>query len=183
MVIKKTDVFTLLIIVPLSLCALGFSILFYETQSEFTKLRNDISVNREPYSSETYIDTLLFGPKSSTSMRPRDYLARNAFEDDHSTLLRQQMKRLILAKRLKSNYPDNDLLIHWLSTVYLGHGEYGLSQASKSLFDKNISELSKKETLKIAALIHAPSQLRDNDVLWKQQQTRLKQNLTNAISD
>lgn len=69
---------------------------------------------------------------------------------------------LFLACRLERDYSQDFLLDYTLSKVYLGNGEYGVKNASLSLFNKPVDQLSNIEVFEIAILIRQPNS-RNND--------------------
>ena len=163
-----------------SIVAFYIGSLWIETRSAFNKLKREMIVDRNVYEPEAFIGNVLFEKNKTASMKPADFLARNALDPTEKHYMRYQLERQFLTRRLSFEFSEDQLLISWLSTVYLGEGEYGLALASKSLFNKEISELSKQNSIAIAALIVSPS-VRNNTNRWEMKQAQLWKKLSTEI--
>lgn len=69
----------------------------------------------------------------------------------------RKFKELILALQIENNFSKNEILEMYFNHIFLGHGCYGLSTASKFYFDKPISKLSFIEASILASLPKAPN--------------------------
>lgn len=83
-------------------------------------------------------------------------LARILFLSNERTFDRK-IKELIIAHRIEKTISKNEILELYLNSVYLGSGTYGVLSASKTYFDKELSELTLAEAALIAGLPQAPS--------------------------
>ncbi len=83
-------------------------------------------------------------------------LAKIAFLS-HKRTIERKLKELLLALQLEQNFSKNEILEMYLNQVYLGHGAYGVAQAARIYFSKNVSELTLAESALIAGLIRSPS--------------------------
>lgn len=83
-------------------------------------------------------------------------LAKNLFLTSEKTLERKY-KEMILALEIESKYSKEEILEMYLNAVYFGSGAYGVQNASKTYFDKNVWELSLDECAMLAGLPQAPS--------------------------
>ena len=83
-------------------------------------------------------------------------LARILFLSNERTFDRK-IKELIIAHRIEKTITKNEILEMYLNAVYLGSGAYGVQSASKTYFDKDISQLTLAEKALIAGLPQAPS--------------------------
>jgi len=176
---KAILIFSGVLLVLSMACAFFTGQLWSEIHPEFYELRDDMMVEREVFPAENLIGTVLFRPKKATAMGPEDFLARDALDHvKNETILKHQLKRLLLAKRLSWASSEDQLLITWLSTVYLGGGEYGLETAAKSLFGKSIDEMTEQESIAIAALVMAPSRYRQDKQAWELRQKLLMEKLS-----
>jgi hypothetical protein len=184
MVIRARKLLTITVLIFIGVIGWQAASLYLSIQPAFQKLENEVPKNRDVYASEAHIHKLLFNASQTNQMKPTDFLARDAlvFESEEGMVV-HQLKRFILARKLTANFSQDDLLIHWLSTVYLGHGEYGLETTSQSLFGKDSRYLSQNETLAIAALIKSPNRYRNDIALWENHQNSLLRNLQNATAN
>jgi penicillin-binding protein 1A len=83
-------------------------------------------------------------------------LARTAFLSHRKTISRK-LKELALALKLENNFSKNEILEMYLNQVYLGHGAYGMAQAAKRFFAKDVSQLTLAESALLAGLIRSPN--------------------------
>jgi penicillin-binding protein 1A len=85
-------------------------------------------------------------------------LARTLIREDERTF-RRKIRETFLALILESYLSKDEILTRYLNNIYLGAGATGISAAARIYFDKPVSELSLEESVLIAGLIRAPSQL------------------------
>lgn len=85
-------------------------------------------------------------------------LARNQFLTLEKTWSRK-LKEAFLALELEAHYSKEKILEAYLNTINYGHGVYGIKDASKYYFDKEINELSLAEASLLAGLPQAPAKL------------------------
>ncbi|MCX7956897.1 MAG: transglycosylase domain-containing protein [Endomicrobia bacterium] len=75
----------------------------------------------------------------------------------HRRSLRRKLKELILTFNLEYHFSKNEILEMYLNQVFFGHGAYGIQQAAKIYFSKNVSELTLSEAALLAGLVRLPS--------------------------
>jgi len=83
-------------------------------------------------------------------------LARNLFltrKRDFSRKLRET----ILALQIERKYTKEQILELYLNQIYLGHGAYGVQEASQLYFNKSVEDLSLAQCALLAALPKAPN--------------------------
>ncbi|MFB6263421.1 MAG: penicillin-binding protein 1A, partial [Bradymonadaceae bacterium] len=73
--------------------------------------------------------------------------------------IERKLKEIILARRLEDNLSKRDILYMYLNTIYLGHGNYGVEEASRYYFGKSVSELDLDEAAVLAGLPPGPARL------------------------
>ncbi|WP_188388774.1 transglycosylase domain-containing protein [Priestia taiwanensis] len=83
-------------------------------------------------------------------------LAKNVFLTNDKSLLRKT-KELTIALSLENKYTKDQILEMYLNHIYFGHGAYGIQSASKTYFNKDVSELTVDEAAVLAALPKAPN--------------------------
>ncbi len=83
-------------------------------------------------------------------------LAKISFLTQKRTLKRK-LKELFLAIKLEHNLSKNEILEMYLNQVYFGKGAYGVQQAARIYFSKNVYELTLAESAMLAGLIKSPS--------------------------
>jgi len=113
--------------------------------------------------------------RRASNIGPTTHLAQIIMSDIKSDrLIQYQFDRLFLACRLESNHANDFLIKYTLSKVYLGNGDYGVENASLSLFQKSVVELSNVEAFGIAALIQSPSYRNSPDKWEARRMTLMK---------
>jgi len=86
-------------------------------------------------------------------------LVRLAYTDDRSASLKRKLREAVLARELESRLTKDEILFKYVSRIYLGSGNYGVSAAAESYFRKPVRELDLSEAALLAGLIPAPSVL------------------------
>ncbi|WP_442599701.1 PBP1A family penicillin-binding protein [Neobacillus sp. D3-1R] len=85
-------------------------------------------------------------------------LTKNALLSREKTYKRK-LEELFLAVKIEKVYEKDEILQMYLNQVYFGSGSWGISQASKKYFNKDITDISISEAATLAALLQAPSAL------------------------
>jgi len=70
---------------------------------------------------------------------------------------RRKIREMVLARDIESRFSKQDILYLYLNQIYFGHGAYGISEAARSYFDKDVAELTISEGAMLAGLPKAPS--------------------------
>jgi penicillin-binding protein 1A len=83
-------------------------------------------------------------------------LAKISFLTQKRTITRK-LKEFFLAIKLEHNLSKNEILEMYLNQVYFGNGAYGIQQAARIYFSKNVSELTLSESAMLAGLIRSPA--------------------------
>jgi penicillin-binding protein 1A len=81
---------------------------------------------------------------------------KNAYTGSQRTIIRK-VREAILASQLDRQTPKDDILYHYLESIYLGDGSYGVGAAAQNYFHKNVKDLDLSESAMLAGLIAAPS--------------------------
>jgi penicillin-binding protein 1A len=71
--------------------------------------------------------------------------------------LERKVQELVLARRLEQVLTKDEILGLYLNEIYLGHGCYGVDEASRYYFGKSVRELDVGEAALLATLPKAPS--------------------------
>ncbi|MCA1650824.1 MAG: PBP1A family penicillin-binding protein [Acidobacteria bacterium] len=69
----------------------------------------------------------------------------------------RKMREVLLAATLEERYSKDQILEHYLNTVYFGEGYYGVEAAARGYFGKSASGLNSAEGALLAALVRSPS--------------------------
>ena len=85
-------------------------------------------------------------------------LARNVFLADVKSqrTLRRKVSEMLYAWKIERTLSKDEILAAYLNTIYLGYGNYGISAAARTYFDKDVRDLTLAESAALAALPQAP---------------------------
>jgi penicillin-binding protein 1A len=70
---------------------------------------------------------------------------------------RRKIREMILAHRIEERFSKQDILYLYLNQIYFGQGAYGIGEAARTYFGKEVSELDVSEGALLAGLPKAPS--------------------------
>jgi penicillin-binding protein 1A len=73
--------------------------------------------------------------------------------------VKRKMQEVILARRLESQLSKEEILFLYLNQIYLGHGRYGVQEASRFYFGKDVEKLKLGQIALLAGLPQAPERL------------------------
>src|SRR5574344_530046 len=82
--------------------------------------------------------------------------AKNLFLDFEQSWSRK-WKEMWLTYELETHYSKNEILEGYLNTINYGHGMYGISNAAKYYFNKDVKNLSLAESAILAGIPNNPS--------------------------
>ncbi|MHC0037041.1 transglycosylase domain-containing protein [Pseudoneobacillus sp. C159] len=85
-------------------------------------------------------------------------LTKNALLSQEKTYKRK-IEELFLAVKIEKVYKKEEILQMYLNQVYFGSSSWGIGQASKKYFAKDITDISISEAATLAALLQAPNSL------------------------
>lgn len=68
----------------------------------------------------------------------------------------RKIKETILARRLEDELSKDEILSLYLNQIYLGHGRYGVEEASRYYFGKRVRELDVAEAATLSGLVASP---------------------------
>ncbi len=77
----------------------------------------------------------------------------------HERTLERKIKELILTRRLEQEMSKDEILHLYINNIYFGHGRYGIQEASRYYFNKDVSKLSLAEAALVAGIPQAPARL------------------------
>jgi len=73
--------------------------------------------------------------------------------------LSRKAKEILLARQLEANLTKDEILYLYLNQVYMGHGCYGVEEASRYFFDHGAEALTLGEAALLAGLVQSPERL------------------------
>lgn len=83
-------------------------------------------------------------------------LTRNVYELRDKSLDRKMLE-VMLAQRIERHYDKQTIMLQYLSRIYYGQSCYGIREAARRYFGKQVSELSLSECAMLAGVVRAPS--------------------------
>lgn len=75
----------------------------------------------------------------------------------HDRTLSRKIEELALAVQLEKKYTKDEILELYLNTIYFGHGAYGIKDAARIYFGKDVKDLNVSQCAMLAGLPQAPS--------------------------
>jgi penicillin-binding protein 1A len=105
-------------------------------------------------------------------------LAKMLFLNPERTFKRK-VQEVLLALQLEQNFTKEQIISFYLNHAYFGSGSYGVANASKFYFNKEVEKLSLNDSAMLAGLLKAPSKLspRNNPKLAKERREQVIRNL------
>ncbi|WBB78340.1 transglycosylase domain-containing protein [Micromonospora sp. WMMD882] len=95
------------------------------------------------------------GTKQGASTITQQY-ARNAYENLKDDSYARKVKEAILASKLNDQYSKDEIMQHYLNTIYFGRGAYGVEAAAKAYFGKSAKNLDVAQAAALAGVIKQP---------------------------
>jgi penicillin-binding protein 2A len=85
-------------------------------------------------------------------------LAKNVFLT-HDRTYKRKIKEFLYAKKIERTYSKDQIMEHYLNTIYFGEGAWGVQKAAQTYFGKDAKDLNLGEAATLAGMIKAPSAL------------------------
>jgi penicillin-binding protein 1A len=82
-------------------------------------------------------------------------VVKNVLLDPERTY-RRKVRETILARRLEQSLTKDEILALYLNHIYLGHGRYGIEEASRYYFGKKAARIDLAEAALLAGIVAAP---------------------------
>ncbi|MBK8012541.1 MAG: PBP1A family penicillin-binding protein [Deltaproteobacteria bacterium] len=71
----------------------------------------------------------------------------------------RKLKEIILAKRVEDALSKDDILFLYLNQIYFGHRAYGVQEAARVYFGKDVADIKLDEAAFLAGVVQSPSRL------------------------
>lgn len=71
----------------------------------------------------------------------------------------RKAKEIILARRIEDKLTKDEILSLYLNQIYFGHGRYGVQEAARYYFGKDIEDVAIEEAALLAGLVQSPNRL------------------------
>lgn len=104
------------------------------------------------------VKNLLSGRKRCGGSTITQQTVKTFFLTPEKTYLRK-LRELVLAKRVEEALSKKEILFLYLNQIYFGHGAYGVQEASRVYFGKDVEGLSVEEAALLAGLPQSPARL------------------------
>ena len=102
------------------------------------------------------VRNLAKGKKAQGASTITQQVARNFLLTREKTFIRK-IREVILAQRVEEVFEKEHILFLYLNQIYLGSGAYGVEAASRTYFDKPVSDITLAEAAILAGLPQRPS--------------------------
>ncbi len=103
----------------------------------------------------TWADVRHKGATQGGSTITQQYV-KQVYVGSDPTLWRK-LREAVIAIKLERKLDKRQILERYLNTVYFGRGAYGIQAASRTWFDKDVSQLGLQEAAYLVGLIRSPS--------------------------
>ncbi|WP_279433358.1 transglycosylase domain-containing protein [Micromonospora sp. KC606] len=100
-------------------------------------------------------NNLTGGDKQGASTITQQY-ARNAYKNLKDDSYGRKVKEAIVASKLNDQFTKDQIMEHYLNTIYFGRNAYGIEAAAQAYFGKPVSKIDVAEAAVLAALIKQP---------------------------
>lgn len=86
---------------------------------------------------------------------------------------KRKIQEIILARRLEKRLSKKDILTLYMNQIYFGHGRYGVQEAARYYFGKDVKDVTVGEAALLAGLPQSPENIspRKNPARAKERQT------------
>ncbi len=95
------------------------------------------------------------GTRQGASTITQQY-ARNAYDNLQDNTYSRKLKEAILASKLNDQFDKDEIMQHYLNTIYFGRGAYGIEAAAQAYFKKSATKLTVGEAVVLAGMIKQP---------------------------
>lgn len=95
---------------------------------------------------------------------------------------KRKIQELLLALQLERNFTKEQILTCYLNRAYFGAGNYGVGNAAKYYFGKNVAQINLNEAAMLAGLLKAPSKFspKNNQELAESRAGEVLENMAEA---
>ncbi len=116
------------------------------------------------YSHKGYDIARIFGAlanniKSGTLKEGASTITQQLVKNTHLThekTIGRKLKEIAIATNIEKEYSKDEIFAMYLSVIYFGNGAYGVKQAARLYFDKNIQDLNLQECATLAGIVKNP---------------------------
>jgi len=95
------------------------------------------------------------GTRQGASTITQQY-ARNAYDNLQDNTYSRKLKEAILASKLNDQFDKDEIMQHYLNTIYFGRGAHGIEAAAQAYFKKSATKLTVGEAVVLAGMIKQP---------------------------
>ena len=100
----------------------------------------------------------LSGGATQGALTLTQQLARNMYDDiGFEKSIIRKIKEFITASKIEQTYTKSEIMELYLNSVFFGHRAYGIQEAAKYYFNKDVSELDLNESATLVGLLPAPN--------------------------
>lgn len=117
------------------------------------------------------INNLFSNKKEGASTITQQYIKNIYLNNDRK--ISRKLVEIYLSIKLENKMNKNEILSEYLSSIYFGSSIYGLKNAAKYYYNKDISNLSSKDMISFIALWNAPTIYSNNLEKWNNKKNEI----------
>ncbi len=106
------------------------------------------------------LSALFYNLKSRSYKQGGSTISQQLIKNTHLTFkktVKRKLEEIKLTKILEKKYTKDEIITMYLNSIYFGENCYGIKNACKKYFNKNVNEISLNEGAMLAGIIKAPS--------------------------
>lgn len=106
------------------------------------------------------LSALFHNLKSRSYKQGGSTISQQLIKNTHLTIkktLKRKLEEIKLTKILEKKYSKDEIITMYLNSIYFGENCYGIKNACKKYFNKNVNEISLNEGAMLAGIVKAPS--------------------------
>lgn len=105
------------------------------------------------------VRAMLVNARSGRTMQGASTITQQVVKNillDPARSYRRKVREALLARRLEQSLPKDKILELYLNHIYLGHGRYGIEEASRYYFGCSAKQMSLSQAALLAGLVASP---------------------------
>lgn len=128
-------------------------------KNAFVALEDKRFYSHKGYDPVRMVGAMLSNAKSKSLKEGASTITQQLVKNTHLTqqkTLKRKLNEIAIAKKTEKRYSKDEILAMYLSVIYFGHGAYGVKDASKLYFSKEVADLSLSECATLAGIVKNP---------------------------
>lgn len=130
-----------------------------DLKNAFVALEDKRFYSHKGYDPVRIVGALVSNAKSKSVKEGASTITQQLVKNTHLTqekTVKRKLKEIAIAKKLEKEYTKDEILAMYLSVIYFGNGAYGVKDAGKLYFSKDVGDLSLAECATLAGIVKNP---------------------------